>query len=299
MKISAFLDNLSQNIEDQFEYAKRLNLECISLRGMGDKKPYDLNEKDIDKIAELQRNSKVKIIEIAASLEKYECFDDAAHSLALSRLIKVANLANKLGVLNISMRLPSFKLVTVQEHNQIKARINDYVKIIEKAKRRLCLLRSKVDTGASFSVIAKEIKSKFVGVIFEPETIYRCKDSVSTSYRVLKDRIFSVRVSDCDELLNPQLIGYGKAELLDVFKKLKTDNFDGYLTFDNDFSSILNKKTIKKEKRSIKRLFINSKSQGFDMELFKKRMGVNENDEISNFMIVDQQIQLLKQIFKD
>ena len=303
MKISAFLDMLSPTIEEQFEYAKKMKLGYISLRSVNGKKLYQLGDYDIETVNNLQRDYKIKVIELDASIEPYDCYDDLAHNEAIAKVIKVSNVANKIGVLNIVITLPTFRHLSVPDHNQVIKRIKDYSKVTDKAKRRLLLIRSEEEMGGSFTIIANGAKSKYVGVIFSPEATYKSKDSITTSYRVLKSQICALRVSDFVGK-NPQLLGYGEAEILELFKRVKQDGIDEYLTLDVDFGKLvadINKITVPQEKKGIKKFFggfVNNEKKSKEYLLFKKRLMVDESDEISHFQIIENQIQVLNKLFR-
>ena len=305
MKISAFLDCLSPKLEEQFKYAKELKLESISLRNFDGKKPHQLNDNDVSKIVDLVREYRIKVALIDTGIERYECYDNASHNVALGKFIKVSNLANKIGALNISINLPNFRVASIQDHSQVRNRINDYAAITDKAKRILVLERSKTETGGSFTVIANELKSKYIGVVYSPEITVKADDSISTSYRLLKSRTFFVNISDFDDKFNPQLIGYGNGELIDLFKKLKADNYQNYINLDCDFSDMIgdiNRKTTPKERKGFlgffkgeSKLKITKRNKNFI--LFKKRLGVKPTAVVTHFMIIEHQIGILRKIF--
>ncbi|MDL2292026.1 sugar phosphate isomerase/epimerase [Acholeplasma sp. OttesenSCG-928-E16] len=304
LAITAYLESLDGSFEGQLKKAKELGLNYISLRTIDGLKVHEIDQNEILKLKETLKKSKIKIMEIDACLNTYNCSDSKGHKEALLKLDKIAKIASELGVLNIVAYLPIYG-TKVEEYDQVIKLVNAYSLITDRAKKKLLLRRKHDDLGTSITHIINGIKSKYVGLSFDPCVVALKNESVTTNYRVLKNYIQSVVTIDVDEEDNPQLIGYGKAEVLELFKRMINDEYKGYLTIDVDFNDIVlkvNQETTQKEAKGLKKLIfgsgarVNKKNEKYF--LFKKRLLAKEDALITSTDAILNQVQVLKKIFK-
>lgn len=284
--------------EEQIALAQRHQITSICLGAYGKQSLIELSDSDHKKIISALKDAKLKIAAIDTGISSYDINSDSKHAEALDAFKYMVKLADKLKVTQLFFRLPIFNDV-IEEFENIKIRLEPFVEAAMKGGKKMILLPVNNYKANVYAFIMKKIKSNALSVYFDPVYIMMNNESTTTAYRLLKKNIGAFAAIDADHHQVPQLMGYGKTEILSLFKKMIRDRYDGLLMIDNYFNqevfALETKKVgffakILKTKQKKKELMIS--------ELSKKIFPNEQTKNVTMDDILDNQIKVLKIIFK-
>ena len=142
--------------------------------------------------------------------------------------------------------------------------------------------------------LLKPFKPENIGLVFDPAKILFDRGSILSLYRGLKKYITFVVCNDFLKRKKAALMGYGKTQILDLFKRMNENSFRGYLILDPDFIRVV--KRIRKRNNFITKLF-NQKIKKEYLRLKKLLdLDINRNDITIEDIYINQ-YELLKLVF--
>ncbi len=297
--LTGFLDlNGKGSFEEQIESAKKHNLNTICLRTYNQSPLIELSESEIKKIVLTLKETKIKVIGIDTGIKSFDINDDHKHSEALDEFKYMIKFSDRLKVQNLFFRLPIFNNV-IEEYENIQKRLEPFIDAAMKGNKKIIFLPVNDYKANIYAYLLKKIKSNIISVFFDPVHLMMNNESTTTAYRLLKKRIGGFAAIDADHQNIPALIGYGKTDIISIFKKLIRDRYDGLILIDNKFNEEV--------------FAIETKKAGFFAKVFKTREKKKEsmlsdlskkifpNEETKNVTyddILDNQIKVIKIIFK-
>ncbi len=297
--LTGFLDlNGTASFEEQLESANKHHLNTICLRTYNQSPLIELSESEIKKIILSLKETKIKIIGIDTGIKSFDINDDHKHSEALDEFKYMIKFSDRLKVQNLFFRLPIFNDV-IEEYENIQKRLEPFIDAAMKGNKKIIFLPVNNYKANVYAYLLKKIKSNIISVFFDPVHLMTNNESTTTAYRLLKKRIGGFAAIDADHQNVPMLIGYGKTDVISIFKKLIRDRYDGLILIDNKFNEEV--------------FAIETKKAGFFTKVFKTREKKKEsmlsdlsrkifpNEETKNVTyddILDNQIKVIKIIFK-
>lgn len=297
--ITGFLDfDPKASFEEKVECATKHHLNHICLREYNQNPLIELSEKEIKNLQSTLKDSKLKIDIIDTNIEPYDINDDRKHSIALDEFKYMVKFADRLKVQHLYYRLPKFNDV-LKEYENIQKRLVPFVDYAMRNSKKIIILPSNNYKANIYAYILKKMNSNVLSIAFDPVGIMMNNESTTTAYRLLKKKIGSFSARDADHQNMPRLIGYGKTDIISIFKKLIRDRYDGFLLLDNKFHD-----EVFKEEPVKKGLFgklFNSKKKKKETMLSELSSKIFPNEETKNVTIddiLDNQIKVLKIIFK-
>ncbi|HHW79254.1 MAG TPA: hypothetical protein GX742_00470, partial [Acholeplasmataceae bacterium] len=147
--------------------------------------------------------------------------------------------------------------------------------------------------------IIKYYKGKNLTLIFNPKELMVNKESITASYRLLKQYMTFFVANDIDKKNNPVLLGYGRLKILDLFKKLKRDKYKKYIILDDSFKDFFIEKPVEKISLFKKIFSKKHKETNIYLQQYANKIFPKENDrkvELKDIFI--NQIEVLNIIFK-
>lgn len=297
--ITGFLDfDGSSSFEEIVACATKHELNYICLRKYNQSPLIELSEKEIKELHSALKDAKLKIAIIDTNIEPYDINDDRKHSIALDEFKYMVKFADRFKVQHLYYRLPKFNDV-IEELENIQKRLEPFVDYAVRNSKKIIILPSNNYKANVYAYIFKKMNSNALSIAFDPVGIMMNNESTTTAYRLLKKKIGSFSTCDADHQNVPKLIGYGKTEILTIFKKLIRDRYDGYLMIDNKFhDEVFKEEPVRKG--LFGKLFNNKKKKKETMlsDLSSKIFPKEETKNVTNDDILDNQIKVLKIIFK-
>lgn len=291
MNIIGYSDYYGTSIIDQIKFASEINLNEIIIRKYNDKYIYDIDELDLLNINNDLKKDKIKVFALDPLINKEEYYSEDA----LVKYNNTIEIANKLKVRNIFLRLPHIDDILV-EYDTIKIHLDEIITVAKRNKVNV-LIKQEKDNNNVLAYIIKRYKDKHLNVIFSPKDAILSNDSAISGYRVLKNYFNTFLAADMDSLNNPELLGYGRVDILNLFKRMNRDKYNGNIILDDAFISFFNNKKNKKVPL-FKKLF-NAKSvldkyiEGYSIRILDE----NSNDTLDITDIYINQINVLNVVF--
>lgn len=291
MNIIGYSDYYGTSIIDQIKFASEINLNEIIIRKYNDKYIYDIDELDLLNINNDLKKDKIKVFALDPLINKEDYYSEDA----LVKYNNTIEIANKLKVRNIFLRLPHIDDILV-EYDTIKIHLDEIITVAKRNKVKV-LIKQEKDNNNVLAYIIKRYKDKHLNVIFSPKDAILSNDSAISGYRVLKNYFNTFLAADMDSLNNPELLGYGRVDILNLFKRMNRDKYNGNIILDDAFISFFNNKKNKKVPL-FKKLF-NAKSvldkyiEGYSIRILDE----NSNDTLDITDIYINQINVLNVVF--
>lgn len=297
MKITSFFDFKGRELNTQIGIAKELELDTILLRYVGNKEIIELTKDEIIKVNGTLRKEKIDIAAIDPLINSYDLYDLEGYKNNLEQYEKAIVQAKALKVNNVYLRLPIINDI-INEFETVEKQLTPIINIAIKNNINLLIEQGSTKTNILIYII-KYYKGKNLTLIFNPKELMVNKESITASYRLLKQYMTFFVANDIDKKNNPVLLGYGRLKILDLFKKLKRDKYKKYIILDDSFKDFFIEKPV--EKISLFRKIFSKKHKETNIYLqqYANKIFPKENDrkvELKDIFI--NQIEVLNIIFK-
>lgn len=292
MKIISYGDYVDTKIESQIDFVKDIGVYEIILRKVNEKVIYNLDNNDLKTIISSFKKEKINIF----ALDPLILAKDYYTEVMLDNYFKTIDLAVKLNINHVIFRLP---LVTdiIYDFKVLNIKLNEIVNYAKKSKITILIKQEGVNNNV-LAYIMKKYNEKYLRIIFSPKDAILNNDSAISGYRILKDYFDTFIAADLDSKNNPELLGYGRVDIIDLFKRMKRDGYQGDIILDDTFISFFNNKKIK-EVPLVKRLFRGTSILDKYLVGYKARIFNKEEPELPTiYDIYMNQINVLNIVFK-
>ncbi len=297
-KITGFLDHdKSLTLEQQIELAEKHNLDTLCIRFHQQKDIFEVDEKEVKRMSDLLKDHKMKVSIIDPEIKPYKMDNNHQHEEAIDQFKYALKIASKFKATHIYLRLFKFNDI-IDEYPNVAKRLEDFVTQASKAGKKIILYPTDDYKMSTYTYIFKKFKSNILNVLFDPVHVMNQDQSTTTNYRLLKKHIAAFACHDQDRLGTPKLMGYGKADVVNLFKKLMRDNYKGFLLVDNMFYKEIFEEQPKP--KGLKKLFGSKKKHKENTRTEVSKI-IFPNEETKNATyddILDNQIKLLQMLFK-
>ncbi len=297
LTMTGFFDE-KKSLKDTIEILKRNQLTAIALRTYEGRPLIEMNDQDIHDLQSKLKQEKIEISVIDTMIEPYPIESKKKHTEALDQFKYMIKFSTKLKVDYLLFELPIF-------HDCIKE-IKDIEKILEPfieqalINRKTIIIKPSLNYKSNvYAYIFKKLKTDALKIAFDPVMMMRNGESSTTSYRLLKKYMLVFFAKDQDLNGEPQLLGYGKTDMLNLFKRLIRDRFDGIVIADHDFTE--NHLIFEPEKLGFFKRILGKEKKRKEtyIQTLQKRLYPNEPDKkITIDDITDNQIKVLRVVFK-
>jgi len=297
MKVIGHLEFAGKSLDQQIETATELNVDELIIRYINeDTKVSGISGKDLKEINQLLKKAKKAIFAIDPLIDSFDFYNNETTEFVISEYEKAVNAANLLKVNNIIFRLPIIKDI-LSEFELMKESLDNIIEIAKRSNKTLLIKHENTTTSNITYIIKKYNNLKNLSVIFSPADAILNSDSPLAGYRVLKDYFNVFIASDIDSINNPELLGYGRVNIIDLFKRMKRDKYKGDIIIDERFVELFNNDEIKKVP-FYKKLF--NKKSLFDkyLEGYALRVFPNEKEKLPTiYDIYHNQINVINIVF--
>lgn len=291
MKIISYADYIDSKLETQIDFLNKINVNNFIIRSYENKNVYNLLEEDIKNINEQLKLNKINIFSLDPLIKEEDYFNEES----LSNYLKTIEIAKKLKSESIILRLPNINDI-IMEIDTIKIHLDEILKEAKNNKIKVLIKQNNVKNNVLVYIL-KRYSDKYLNVIFSPKHAILNNDSAISGYRILKNYSNTLLAADIDSKNNPELLGYGRVNILDLFKRMRRDNFKGNIILDNSFINFFNEEEQKKVP-FIKKLF-KMKSEfekylkGYSLRIFNEV----ESKLVNIYDIYINQINVLRIVF--
>ncbi len=221
--ITGFFDyDGTASFQEQIAVAQKNQIEYICLRTYDGKPIIELSDSELKKIMLELKTAKLKIAVLDTGISSYDIYDERKHAEALDEFKYMIKVADKLKVSHLFFRLPLFNDV-IEEYEMIFKRLEPYVDQAMKNSKKIILLPVNGYKANTYVYLFKKIKSNTLSLAFDPVAIMMNNESTTTAYRLLRTMIGAFMAEDADHQNVPKLLGYGKTDIITIFKKLLRD----------------------------------------------------------------------------
>ncbi|MDY0338590.1 MAG: hypothetical protein WC134_02780 [Acholeplasmataceae bacterium] len=297
LTITGYFD-LNPSLDDTIEILKRNQLSHVILRAYNHRPLLEMNDQDIRELQSKLKNKKIEIAMLDTMIEPYPIESKKKQKEALDEFIYFIKLSSKLKVDYLLMELPVFH-DCIKEIKSIEKVLEPFIEQALINRKTIVIKPSKDYRANVYAYLIKKMKTEALKLAFNPVMVMNQNESETTAYRLLKKHMVVFMAKDQDRINEPQLLGYGKTDMLNLFKRLIRDRYNGFVFADHDFSE----KDLVFDPEKIgffKRIFGKEKKRKEAyLQTLQKRLFPNEPDKkISIDDITDNQINVLKVVFK-
>ena len=297
--ITGFLDQEGQlTLAQSMQKAIKHNMDTLALRSYSGHPLLECTDGELKKIILDTKGERIKLSLIDANITPYDPYDDRKHANALDEFKYILKVADRLKVNHVCLKLPIINNV-IEEFDTIEKRLGDYIDQAMRMSKKVVIMPEKGYKSNVYAYIFKKFKSKHMSFAFDPVMVMLNNESSTTAYRTLRSYISVVFAHDANHQGVPELLGFGKSDILKILKKLQRDRFDGYIMIDHHFSSSVFKEDVEK-KGFFKRMFSNDKKQKEKrlLELSRRIFPDEETKNVTEDDILENQIKLVQAVFK-
>jgi len=297
--LCGFLDQEEHATFDEvIKRAQKLSIDHIALRTYNQKPLIELSDAEIKQMLNALKTAKIKVSIIDPQIDPYDIYDDSKHKEALDEFKYMLKFADKFRATHLFLRLPIFNDV-LEEFDAVQKRLESFVDQAMRSGKKIILLPVNKYKANVYAYIVKKLKTQTVSYAYNPVTIMHNGEPATTAYRLLKQKIGLVQAIDANHEMEPMLLGYGKTDILNIFKKLLRDRFDGFIMVDNYYYTDIFKEP-KVKQTFLKKIFSNDKrkKETAKSDLSRKIFPNEETKNVTYDDILENQIKVLRIIFK-
>lgn len=297
LTITGFFD-YKKTLDQSIETTKKNQLSTLALRQYEGRSLIEMNDQDIKNLLTKLKSDKIELSMLDTMIEPYPIESKKKHQEALDQFRYMVKLSSKLKVDYLLFELPIFH-DCIEEFSAIKKILEPYIEQAIINGKTIIVKPSLTYKTNVYAYLFKKLKTKNLMMAFDPSIMMQNGESVTTSYRLLKKDIIAFIAKDKDHQHQPQLLGYGKTEMLNIFKRLIRDHFDGFVLADHDFKE--EDLLFEPEKIGFfKRLIGKEKKRKEEyIQTLQKRIFPNEPNKLVTLDdILDNQIKVLRVVFK-
>lgn len=231
----------------------------------------------------IQKDYQITYIELEIHEKMIEDLD-----LAIIELLIQQNAKQTLKALMIR-----FQSIQLLSHQNMISFLEILSKKVSKLKVKILVYPKPDQPYQLYLSLFQKIKNNQAKLVFNPSYVYMNKQSVLSNYKALKKYIGCVVAEDINHQNNPELIGYGKASLIELFKYMIKHQYQEDILIDPPFQTYL--ESLKKKKQGMFKLL---HKKDIDIyQLLKTRLKIDEKKDIQILDIYDNQIEVLSIIF--
>lgn len=297
LTLTGFFDEY-KSLSKSIDVLKRNQLSTLAVKTYNGRPLIELNDQDIFNLQSELKQNKIEISMIDTMIKPYPIESKKQHNEALDQFKYMIKLSSKLRVDELLLELPIFH-DCIKEFKDIEKTLEPFIEQALINDKTIVILPSKNYQSNVYAYLLKKLKTDALKMAFDPVIIMNNRESATTSYRLLKKHILVFIARDEDLDGKPELLGYGKTDMLNIFKKLIRDRFNGYVIADHGFKEedlIFDPDKI----GFFKRIFGKEKKRmDAYIQTLQKRLYPDEPErQITLDDITDNQIKVLRIVFK-
>ena len=231
-KLGVITDEVTQDIFEAARFCKKYGLECMEVRSINNRSPFDYTDEDVEQIIAAAKEYGIEVTAISSPTFKCEYDDEEAIKANVEGFRKCAIMANKMGAKYIR----GFDFWDKQVPVEVRATMyGDIIALCEEYDV-YCVLESDPaihsSTPHKLAELLTAINNPRIKALFDPgNEIWVTAKTSEDAYDKLKPcGIVNMHVKDginTDGHTNAVMVGTGVADFVGIFKKLIRDGYSG------------------------------------------------------------------------
>lgn len=289
LELLAYLDYQNVSLDEQLDLALKLNIKSFLFRQVAGQSIVEMSEEKFQKTLQEITKKKIKVTAVDPLIPSYDLYQpedkkrfDASLDLALKR-------AKSLKAEYFYYVIPKFNDVT-SDTDIILTHIKEQISLIRKTKLNVLIKPASRHKANTYRFILNALKDDHIKMNYDPVYFYLNKESNITAYRLLREFIGIFVAADVDQLGNPRLVGLGKLEVTQMFKKLFKNKYNGYVVLDSKLPELIQNAS---DYRWHQTLF--SKKKKLERKIFNDF--IERSDGYSLYEVIHYQMVILNIIF--
>ncbi len=186
-----------------------------------------------------------------------------------------------------------FQTVDILAHSQLLKYMQLLQKKISKQKLSLWIYPKEDQPYPLFLKLFKHTKATHISLVFDPTFVKINKGSVLSQYKALSKYIGCVVAHDISTKYDPELIGYGQADLIKLFKLMIKNNYKGDILCQPEYSKYIQR--LHKKSQGVFRFLRQKELKSY--QLIKERLKIDEKKDVELIDIYQNQLEVLSIIF--
>jgi len=239
-RLSAFADEISQDLNEQIGVLKSASVDHIELRGVWGKNVMELTSDQVHQIASTARENGVGFSSIGSPIGKFPL--DGDFNQEIERLQKAVEFCAILGCKYI--RIFSYYIPEGHTHEQHRSQVIDWLgRLIAEAERTDITLcheneqRIYGDLGKYCLDLHQTLRSPHFRGVFDFANYVHCGEDPLDNWPVLKPYIEYFHVKDCKrDTLEMVPAGQGDGQIEAILADAARSGFDNFLTLEPHLS---------------------------------------------------------------
>ncbi len=238
-RLGIITDEVSQDFDFAVKFAKDHGLECVELRSAWEKNPFQYDDADFDKIAEIIKKYDMEMVCVSSPMFKCSYFDKETRKEHMEGLKRLIAQSERLGFKKI--RTFDFFKADGVTFDMVKEAFQEPIRLCEEAGIML-LIESEPTTNSSncakTAMVVKHIDSPTVRALYEPgNNIYGAPEEVPypDGYNAVKDVYCHVHIKDAvirDGEAVGVAIGDGLVDYEGMMREFIVSGYDGAIVFE-------------------------------------------------------------------
>ncbi len=265
-KISGFSDEISENIDIQFEVLNKLKIKYYEPRFIDGKNISLLSLEEVSSLKEKMVKSGIKASSIGSPIGKINLKDDfEEHFEIFKRVVKIAKELDTKYIRIFSFYHDGGNIWTKNEREEVFYRLKMMISYAK--ENNIVLLHENEkdiygDTAERCRDLMNELYCENFKAVFDPANFVQCYEDTLCAYDILKDYIEYVHIKDADKNGNVVPAGMGIGNIEEILINLKNKNYKGFYSLEphlGSFSGLENLETddkMTKLERSSEKKFI-------------------------------------------
>ncbi len=234
-KLTAYFDHDGKlPLMDRIAFAKHYGVDALGLRSYQERPLIEMTEKDAKEVYQIFKKQNMNLAFIDGNIGDYDLNNDFQYKDHLEQFKFLIELSDLLKCNVICLKLPQFTKV-IDEFENIQIRLTPFFDAAAKRRKRIWIMPSNEYKANTYAYVFKKMKTQHIDMYYDPVYFLNIRQSNTTSYRLLKRYIGVFACHDQDHHGMPRLLGYGKTDVLGLFKRLTRDRYNGMLMVDNAF----------------------------------------------------------------
>lgn len=231
-KLGVITDEVTQDIFEAAAFCKKHGLECMEVRSVNNRSPFDYTNEDVEQIIAAAKEYDLEVTAISSPTFKCEYNDEEAIKANIAGFEKCAIMANKMGAKYIR----GFDFWNKDVPVEVRATMyGDIIALCEKYDV-YCALESDPaihsSTPHKLAELLLAINNPRIKALFDPgNEIWVTSQTSEDAYDKLKPcGIVNMHVKDginTNGHTDGVKVGAGVADFVGIFKKLIADDYDG------------------------------------------------------------------------
>jgi hypothetical protein len=186
-----------------------------------------------------------------------------------------------------------FHSISLIQHDNVIKYLLSLTKKLSKRKVKLWIYPKEDQPYKLFLSLFQKIKNSQVLLVFNPAYLQLNIASIVSNFKVFKKYIGCVVAHDITKQKDPELIGYGQASLIALFKYMIKNHYRDALMLDPEYFLYL--ETLKKKQQGVFKFMRQKDIQTY--QTLKERLKIDEKKDVQFIDIYHNQYEVLSIIF--